>query len=322
MFRWPAEWEPHERCLTAWPDNRAEWGPHLEGARDAVEAMCRIIAATEPVELWVSDSSLDEVAARFDGVDVAVRRARYGDIWFRDTGPIVGRAGSGRVAVGFRWTGWGGKYVIEGDDEVAAAIAGVLDVPLRLAPLCAEPGGIDCNGAGIALTTRECLLNPNRNPGVDAETIENILAETLGIERLIWLDRGLANDHTDGHVDNLARFVAADRVAVAEPAAGDPNREVHAEIAAAVEAAGFDRVLVPSPGAVLDDSGALMPASHLNFYIANGSVAVPLYGGASDELALERLAAAFPDRQVAGFDARAMLAGGGAAHCITREIPR
>lgn len=319
MFEWPAEWERHDRCLTAWPESEIEWGDDLDAARQSVAAMCRIIAAGEPVELWVSGSPLDHVRARVDDDRVDVRRGAYGDIWFRDTGPIVDR--SRASAVGFRWTGWGGKYLIDGDDGVAAAIAMRVGAELVCVDLAAEPGGLEHDGAGCVITTRECMLSPARNPGVSEAAIERILAEHLGIDRVIWLDRGLANDHTDGHVDNLARFVAPGRVAIATPVDGDPNAAVHAEIAAVIDAAGFEIVRVPSPGAVRGRDGQLMAASHLNFYIANGAVAVPCFDGPSDEPALAALADLFPGREVRGFDARGLLAGGGGAHCITREIP-
>jgi agmatine deiminase len=278
-----------------------------------------IIAAGEPVELWVDRSDLGAIGRRFEGLDIHPRRGRYGDIWFRDTGPILDRSRS--TAVAFRWTGWGGKYLIEGDERVASAIAERAGAALVRVDLACEPGALESNGAGAVITTRECLLNPNRNPGATEAEVERVLAEHLSVSRVIWLERGLAGDHTDGHVDNLARFVAPSRVAVAEPAAGDPNREVHAEIVAAIAAAGLETVAIPSPGAVTNRRGQLMAASHLNFYIANGAVAVPCFGGSSDDLAVARIAGAFPDRRVAGFAARGLLAGGGAAHCITREIP-
>jgi agmatine deiminase len=321
VLRWPAEWEPHRRCFSAWPDNQSEWGAALEPSRAAVATMCRAIAAGEPVVLLVDRSELEAVRRRVADDRVEVRRQRCGDIWLRDSGPIFRWRGASLVALAFRWTGWGGKFVMEGDDEVACAVAAIAGAPLSRSPIAAEGGGIEGDGAGAALTTRECLLHPARNPGTAAAAIEAALAEALAIERLIWLERGLVGDHTDGHIDNLARFVAPGRVVCARPGdPGDPNRAIHAEVLAALEAAGLDVALLPSPGLVPGPDGPLA-ASYLNFYLANGRVVAPAFERPSDDEAHAALAALFPEREVVGVASTALLYGGGGIHCITQPEP-
>jgi agmatine deiminase len=194
-----------------------------------------------------------------------------------------------------------------------------------------EGGAIDHDGAGTILATRQTLLNENRNGWSQAQA-EEVLRTALGAPKILWIDVGLTNDHTDGHVDNVARFVGPARIVIQEPAEpNDPNAEVFAAVAAnlagATDALGreIDIVSIPSPGRVLNADGELAPASHLNFVIANGVVAVPVFGTKSQADALKRLQAVFPDRKVVGQSASSLLgagdAGGGAFHCITREEP-
>ncbi len=184
-----------------------------------------------------------------------------------------------------------------------------------------EGGSVEVDGAGLLLTTRQCLQNPNRNPGLDPERLEAELSRWLGAERILWLGDGLANDHTDGHVDTLARFVRPGVVVCMRPEPDDPNREALLAIHRDLESMRLDVAVVPSPGRVLTGEGDLMPASYVNFYIANRTVVVPQYGVPADEPALEAIASLFPDRRVAGVSARAILEGGGAFHCITQQLP-
>jgi agmatine deiminase len=192
-----------------------------------------------------------------------------------------------------------------------------------------EGGSVDVDGEGTVLTTRQCLLNENRNPGMDQAAIERGLVEALGVSAVLWLGDGLLNDHTDGHVDTVARFVAPGVVVAMEPAtAGDPNRDtllrLLAELRSLRDAAGRRLTVetLPSPGAILDEEGQVMPASYVNFYIANHAVVVPTYGSPADEVAVARIGALFPGRRTSGVDARAILSGGGAFHCITQQVPR
>jgi agmatine deiminase len=195
-------------------------------------------------------------------------------------------------------------------------------------PWVMEGGAVDTDGDGTVLTTRQCLLNPNRNPRMGPHDVERAVSDALGCEKVLWLDEGLQNDHTDGHVDTIARFVSPGVVVVMEArTSDDPNRRaldaVARDAASFVDARGrrLEVVRIPSPGRVVDPDGRIAPASYVNFYISNAALVVPIYGSQFDDEATERLGALFPDRRVVAVDARAILTGGGAFHCITQQQP-
>jgi agmatine deiminase len=335
-LRKPAEWTPHEATWLAFPAHADLWGENLAPARRAFVALCEGIASgpaatREELRILVRDAGAEETArAALGHLAPRFHRIPYGDIWLRDTAPIFVRDGAGAVTPSvFAFNGWGGKYVLPGDEGVARAIAALSDLTSRAFPWVLEGGSVEVDGEGTVLTTRQCLLHENRNPGMDQAAIERGLAEALGAERVLWLGEGLLNDHTDGHVDTLARFVAPGVVVAMEPTtAGDPNRDalhrILADLRGMRDAAGrlLEVVTMPSPGRILDEEGAIMPASYVNFYIANHAVVVPTYGVPADESAVGRVAALFPGRRTSGVDARAILSGGGAFHCITQQVPR
>jgi len=252
-----------------------------------------------------------------------------GDIWLRDTAPIFVKDEQGALrAACFGFNGWGRKYLLPGDDRVAGRVAARSGLPRTDHAWVLEGGSVEVDGEGTLLTTRQCLLNPNRNPGLDTAEIEAALADGLGAEKVLWLDEGLINDHTDGHIDTLARFAAPGVVVCMEARDGaDPNAAVldrlATDLATMTDARGrtLQVVRIPSPGLVLDGEGEVMPASYVNFYIGNRSVVVPTYGTAYDEAAVDALAPLFPGRRVVGRSARAILSGGGAFHCITQQQP-
>ncbi|PZU59247.1 MAG: agmatine deiminase [Brevundimonas sp.] len=327
----PAEWSPHRALWVGWPSHGELWEDNLEPAQAEVEALVRALAGPgrEQVRLMVgNEAALADARARFDGVaGVEVVAGRFGDIWLRDTGPIFG-AGS-TTAQAFRFNGWGGKYDLPHDDEVADQIGARAGVPLTRHDVVMEGGALDHDGAGTVLTTRQCLLNPNRNPGWTQDAAEAALAQAVGARKVVWLGDGLLNDHTDGHVDNLARFVAPGVVAC--PVAWgrkDPNAEVYdaaaRDLHAATDAEGRPlKVLrIPSPGLVLDEDERPIPASHMNFLIANGAVIVPSYGDeTAARLACEALKTVYPDRDVIPLPSLAILTGGGSFHCISQQEP-
>jgi len=327
----PAEWSPHRAMWVGWPSHAALWEDNLAPAQAEVEALVRALAGPgrEQVRLMVgNDEALADAQARFEGVaNVEVVAGRFGDIWLRDTGPIFG-AGSTRAAA-FRFNGWGGKYDLPHDDTVAGQIGVASGVPLDRHAFVLEGGALDHNGAGTILTTRQCLLNPNRNPGWSEAAAEAALAEALGARKVVWLGDGLLNDHTDGHVDNLARFVAPGVVALPMACGlNDPNDDVFdaaaVALSAATDAEGRPLTLLrlPSPGFVGDEDERPVPASHMNFLIANGAVIVPTYGNATAaRLACEGLATVFPDREIIPLPSTAILSGGGSFHCITQQEP-
>jgi agmatine deiminase len=275
-----------------------------------------------------------EAAARaaLQGVaGVEIVRGLFGDVWLRDTGPIFLKVGEdGRVidlAQAFRFNGWGGKYELPYDDQVAEQLAAAAGVPLVTFEAVMEGGALDHDGAGTVVTTRQCLLNPNRNAGWTETQAEAALAVALGARRVLWLGDGLRNDHTDGHVDNLARFVAPGVVACPVAFGSDPNADVYDaaadQLAAMTDARGeqLQVVRIPSPGRIEGPEGEVAPASHMNFIIANGCVVMPVYAEQAAEAALDALAAAFPGRKVIGLSSRALLSGGGSFHCISQQEP-
>ena len=321
----PAEWSPHRAMWVGWPSHEALWVDNLADAQAEVEALVLALAGPgrEQVKLMIgNEEALADAQARFDGVaGVTVVPGRFGDIWLRDTGPIFGEGS--KTAAAFRFNGWGGQFEMEFDDTVADQIGEQSGVPLRRNDFILEGGALDHDGAGTILTTRQCLLNPNRNTGWTEAKAEVLLGEALGATRVIWLGDGLLNDHTDGHVDNLARFVAPGVVACPVAfGADDPNAEVYDACARDLAEAGFKVVRIPSPGRLEDADGEPIPASHMNFLIANGAVVVPTYGNeAAARMAGEALASAFPDREIILSPSINVLTGGGSFHCISQQEP-
>ena len=327
----PAEWAPHRAMWVGWPSHGELWKEAFEQAKDEVEALVRALAGPgrEQVKLMVgAEEALPEAQARLAGVEnVTVVPARFGDIWLRDTGPIFGE--HSETANAFAFNGWGGEFVYEHDTEVADQIAQAAGVTPVRHDFILEGGALDHDGRGTILTTGQCLLNKNRNAGWTAAAAEAALGEALGATRVVWLGDGLLNDHTDGHVDNLARFVAPGVVAV--PMAfghNDPNADAYdaaaAVVRASTDAAGnpLKVLLIPSPGLVVDEDERPIPASHMNFLIANGAVVVPTYGNdMAARLACEALATVFPDREIIPLPSNAILTGGGSFHCISQQEP-
>lgn len=321
--RQPPEWAPHDAVWIGFPSHADLWKDDLEPARKEVAAFARIVHAAgmgEEVRLVAADPASAE-AARALAPFAAVIQEPFGDIWLRDTGPILLRSSAGPAAARFRFNGWGGKYELEGDDTVGLRLAETLGLVAASHDWVLEGGAIDVDGTGLAVTTEQCLLNPNRNPGMDRAEIEARLKADLGIDRLLWLGDGLLGDHTDGHVDNLARFVAEGTLAIPEPAEDDPNAGVYADARARAEGFGLKVVPLPSPGKIERD-GEIIPASYMNFYIGNAAVAVPVYGAPNDAAAVKAIAALFPGRHVEGYRADHILTGGGSFHCISQQVPR
>lgn len=316
----PPEWAPVKRIWTAWPWDRAEWGDALEGAKTETAAFVRAVAdGGTPVALLVRPQERAEADDALCVLkNVAMYELAYGDIWLRDTGPVLTADG----AAIFRFNGWGGKYRMEGDETVADFIAAAACRKSARHDFVFEGGAIDHDGTGLAITTEQCLLNRNRNPDMRRGEIEDALLRALGIERLVWLREGLANDHTDGHVDNLARFVAPGRAIIPQADGDDdPNTAVFEDAAVRLAHAGIEVARIPSAGPVIDDIGQAMPASYTNFLISNDRVVVPQFGVPNDAAAVAALGTLFPGRIAVGSQALHILRGGGAFHCMSREEP-
>lgn len=328
-FVFPAEWTPHEATLVAWPCAEDLWEERLDTARAEWTALCRGIAKGDRLVVLVPNAG-EEAAARaaLEGVEADFWPIPFGDIWMRDIAPLIVTGPSGRRSVVFRFNGWGEKYILPHDDAVAKRCADELAFERYEAPFVLEGGSVDVDGEGTVLTTEQCLLNDNRNSGKDRAAVQDDLRAYLGATKTIWITEGLANDHTDGHIDTIARFVRPGVVMVMTPSGDDPNAAVLEKIRAEVEGAEDARgrpleiLAIPSPGRVVGDDGTVLPASYVNFYIGNATVIVPQYGTPFDEPARAAIAAAFPDRETIGVSARAILEGGGAFHCITQQIPK
>lgn len=330
-FFQPAEWTAHESCWLAWPSAANLWQEDLAQAQTEFTSLCKAIAEGEKLEILVPDATSERQAEKaLAGLRVRFHRIPFGDIWLRDTAPIFLTNEFGRVASArFGFNGWGEKYVLPFDADVSTKIAVQAEVPGFSFPWILEGGSVEVDGEGTCLTSRQCLLNDNRNPGMNQASIEAALKESLGVSKVLWLRDGLLNDHTDGHIDTIARFVGPGVVACmkATDPAQDPNHEVFEEIASDLadmtDAKGRELkvVRVPSPGKILNEDGDVMPASFLNFYIGNKTVVVPVYGSKFDDVAVKCIAELFPTRKTVGLPAIAILTGGGAFHCITQQQP-
>jgi agmatine deiminase len=323
------EWAPHQAVWIGFPSAADLWEADLAPAQDEVAAFAKAVhadGAGEEVWLVAADETA-AIEARRLAPFAKVIVEPFGDIWLRGTGAIVCGGGADRRAQGFRFNGWGDKYDLPGDDSIGERLALDAGLPYAKADWILEGGAIDGDGSGTFLTTEQCLLNPNRNPGFDKQEVEDRLKRDLGATRIVWLGDGLINDHTDGHVDNLARFVGPNLVAIPEAVDEDPNAGAYADAAEALLDADLNVVAIPSPGLVERPSTSLgagveiIPASYMNFYIGNAAVVVPLYGAANDGAAVEAIQALFPGRRAIGLRADHLLTGGGSFHCISQQVP-
>jgi agmatine deiminase len=316
------EWAPHEAVWIGFPSDPELWLGDLKPAEREVAAFAEAVhhgGKGEKVWLVAAHEGAAE-SARDLAPFAEVIVEPFGDIWLRDTGPIVLGSGKDRRAQGFGFNGWGGKYELEGDADVGERLANRAGLSYARAGWILEGGAIDHDGSGTVITTEQCLLNPNRNTLSRQETEQRLLAD-LGFERVVWLGSGLMNDHTDGHVDNLARFVAPGRVAIPNLGKDDPNEAVFRDAARRLRETRLDVVTLPTPGRILGEDGDIIPASYMNFYIGNAVVVVPQYGAPMDRAAVDVVQALFPGRIAIGLRADHILTGGGSFHCISQQVP-
>ena len=326
--RLPAEWEPHERCLMAWPVRAELWGEWLEDAKRDYATIAAAIARFEPVLMLAPPGEAAEARDRC-GAGVEVIEFELDDSWTRDTGPLIVRNETGElIGVDFEFNGWGGKYVpYDRDATLAARVLELLGIPRQPVNCVLEGGAITVDGEGTLITTESAVLNDNRNPGLSAAEVSSLLGSHLGAHKVIWLDCGLLEDRdTDGHVDNVCHFVAPGRVLVqTEP---DPAKPNHARLEAnahqlrtTTDATGrtLDVTELPYLPYLPDELPTVAP--YLNFYLANGAVIVPVTGHADDEPALELIGAVLPGREVVAVPGATLARGGGGVHCITLQVP-
>jgi agmatine deiminase len=337
-FRMPAEWGPHAATWLSWPHKEASWPGNFEPIPAIWVEMVRTLAPRERVCILVNDEAMEAAVRsrlRAGGVqidNVSLHQIRTDDAWVRDHGPtFVTREIDGHrelAAVDWIYNAWGGKYPPwENDDAVPRYIAALLGIR-RFAPgIVLEGGSIEVNGRGTLLTTEACLLNPNRNPHLGRAQLEQYLCTYLGVRHILWLGDGIAGDDTDGHIDDLTRFVdPCTVVTVLEENRRDENydrlRANYERLQGMTDQDGraLRVVTLPMPAPVYYDEQRL-PASYANFYIANGVVLVPVFNDAHDVAALQTLAEVFPHRRVVGINAREMVWGLGAFHCVTQQQP-
>jgi len=345
-YRMPAEWERHEATWLAWPHNPEDWPGKFQTIPWVYAEIVRLLSAHEHVHILVEDERAEQrahgILERAGAVldQVSFHCWPTNRVWTRDSGPIFVRNDAGRVALtNWRFNAWAKYPDWQLDDQVPERVAGLLgadawEPAIQVADgearrLVLEGGSIDTNGAGILLTTEECLLSEvqARNPGVSRDELEQAFSAFLGIDQVIWLGRGAAGDDTHGHVDDISRFVAADTIVTAvEPNASDPNHEPLAEnlerlkAVRTVDGKQFNIVELPLPRPVIF-RGQRLPASYANFYIANGLVLVPTFNDPKDRVALNILAELFPGRDVIGIHSVDLVWGLGTLHCMTQQQP-
>ncbi len=325
-FSMPAEWEPHAGCLMAWPTRRELWQDQIEAARRDYAAVARAISDFEPL-IMVCNPGVEAEVRDYCGEAIEVLPLPINDSWMRDMGPIFVRNVAGEVAaVDFTFNAWGNRWhPHDADAAVARRIAEHFGVRRYESPMVLEGGAIHVDGDGTLLTTEQCLLNPNRNPDLTKEQIEQHLRDYLGVSSIIWLDKGHSLDvgpaGTDGHIDGVAAYISAGHILL--EVTRDPLDPEYAgahinldRLAVARDA--HDR----TPQVSILDPGTDAGVSYANFYIANGAVIVPVDGGPADEQALATIASAYPDRTVVGVPGATIAFGGGGPHCITQQIPK
>jgi agmatine deiminase len=333
----PAEWEPHEATWISWPHRE---GISFPGRYNEIiptfVAMARAIGASEILRINVRDAAQEKEIQQLLAEQLPAEHLEFYQIptqepWCRDHGPIfIRHHENGELALlDFCYNAWGEKYrPFELDDRVPSTIANLLGLPRFEPGIVLEGGSIDVNGAGTLLTTASCLLHPNRNPTFSKEDLEKVLKRFLGVSQILWLDEGIEGDDTDGHIDDITRFVSQESVVTAvEKKSEDPNHSIlknNLELLKAMRLPNgrqLEIIQLPMPPRI-EHQGQRLPASHANFYITNHSVLLPTFGGTSDDEAAAILATLFPTRKIIPIDCRELIWGLGAFHCLTQQQPR
>lgn len=337
-YRMPAEFEAHVATWLSWPHKEASWPGKLERIPPLFVEMVRALVPGEVVNILVNDAApAASVRALLQRADIAPDRVRLhevatDDAWIRDSGPtFITRHDDGRVEtaiVNWGYNAWGGKYPPwDRDDVIPERVADILGLPVFTPGMILEGGSIDVNGCGTLLTTESCLLNPNRNPQLERAAIEQRLCDFLGVRHILWLGDGIEGDDTDGHVDDLTRFVNATTVVTVIE--DDPQDTNHAALQANYrrlremrdqDGRPLQVVTLPMPRAIAHE-GQRLPASYANFYIGNAAVLLPTFAQPTDAIASATLAALFPHRRIVPIPATDFVWGLGACHCATQQQP-
>ena len=332
----PAEWAKHEATWLTYPKNPDSWPGKIETIYPSYHLFVKTLAESEHVHINVDDQAMaDHVSAELHAIgtnmqQISLHLIPSNDAWCRDHGPafLLNRNNGNRAMVNWNHNAWGGKYPYELDTEVPVRIHDLMpDMPLFTPNIVMEGGSIDVNGCGDLLTTTSCLLNPNRNPNLNQDQIEGYLRDYYGVDNIIWLGDGIVGDDTDGHVDDLTRFVAHDTIlTVVEHDTWDENYEPLQKNLRMLNrcrlANGKQPTIVemPMPDVVFYDNQRL-PASYANFYIANDKVIFPTYRCLADNEAAYILEALFPDREIIGIDSTDIVWGLGSFHCLSQQMP-
>lgn len=334
-YSMPAEWEKHDAIWLAWPHNAKTFPDRVEKVEKVYVQIIDAIHESEAVNLFVKDIAMKEkVAELLDKKDINLEKIHfmvfdYADVWFRDYGPIfvVNKAKRKLAMLQWIFNAWGGKYEeLMKDTRIPEIINKQMMLKFFKPGIVLEGGSIDVNGKGTLLTTEQCLLNKNRNPHLGKKEIEHYLKDYLGINHIIWLKKGIAGDDTDGHVDDIARFVAPATVLCAyENDKNDENypalKENYEILLESKDQDGNSLNVIKLPMPAFVGDGQRLPASYANFYIGNRAVLVPVFGHKNDHLALKIIQKAFPDRKAIGIDCTDLVYGFGAIHCITQQQP-
>ena len=335
-FRMPAEWEPHSGTWLTWPHNPGTWDktalPHVE---QTYLSIIQALVPGESVHILVNDpAALESVKIKIAHAGIPADSVRFyviptDDAWIRDFGPnflVSGNSGNRQIALNnWRFDSWGGKYEWELDNRAGDKIASLLKLPAFEPEIVLEGGAIDVNGLGTCLTTASCLLNGNRNGGMNRETMETVLKNYLGVKNIIWLKGEIEGDDTDGHIDNMARFVNPTTVVCAYEENASNFKELNGNYQTLKSAADQDGnslkvIRLPMPEPVITDSTRL-PASYANFYIGNRTVLLPVFDGPNDLKAQTILQKLFPEREIVPLPCRELLVGLGGLHCVTQQQP-
>ncbi|MFK8015741.1 MAG: agmatine/peptidylarginine deiminase [Gammaproteobacteria bacterium] len=328
-LRWPAEWEPHAGTAMTWPHNAQTWHRGLDAPRRALTHAVRALARHETVHLhFHSEALLHDTLTELDCAGVVGHVVPNNDAWCRDHGALIARTSLGeRIAIDFGYNAWGGKYPPWDDDaRVAQAMADYLELPAQTVPWVLEGGAIEGNGQGVIMTTASCVLNPNRNPSLTKGEFAQRLGDLLGTRAVLWLGGEIAGDDTDGHIDNLARFVGPAHALVVAPEnpVDDAQRALTKNVSLLeTQAQAIDMPLridvLPLPQSFIGQSG--LPASYANFYIGARCVLMPVFADPADDDACATVESCFPDRELVPVDGRDLIVGLGALHCLTQPIP-
>jgi agmatine deiminase len=338
-YRMPAEWHRHSATWLTWPKDPETWPDRVSQVEEIFVQIMAALAPNERVNLLVDDGETEQNVRQrctFSGSEnIRFYRIQTVDSWIRDYGPNFLLNDRGELAYNdWLFNAWGNKYEeLKKDNSIPALLESLLNIPRFEPGIVMEGGSIDVNGAGCLLTTEQCLLNPNRNPRLNRAEIEQYLKDYLGVQKVVWLGDGIVGDDTDGHIDDIARFVSPTTIVCAvEDDPADANYKLLQDnlerLRHMTDAQGqaFEILTLPMPGTISGKSSITrdlerLPASYANFYIANGVVLAPVFGHANDARVLETIRRLFPNRRVVGINCEPLVWGMGTIHCVTQQQP-